>query len=159
MHDEVMVREREPVLVVVKRTAVTLSEIGSVLGGAFGEVYGGIGSAAPAGPPFVVYLGMPEGERPFDIQVCAPVNHAVDPPAGWSVEELPAGTFASLVHTGPYDTVGAAYEELMRWIPAHDMAIAGAPREVYLSDPSTPPEQIRTVVEFPVERVPATAGR
>jgi effector-binding domain-containing protein len=159
MDGEVMVRDREATLVVAKRTAVTLPEIGSVLGAAFGEVYGSIGSLAPAGPPFVIYHGMPEGDRPFEIQVCAPVHHAVVPPAGWAVSELPAGAFVSLVHVGPYDGIGSAYENLVRWIPEHGMTIAGAPREVYLSDPATPPEQIRTVVEFPVERVPAAAGR
>jgi len=150
MDGEVTVREREAILVVAKRTAVTLPEIGSTLGAAFGEVYGSIGSTAPAGPPFVIYEGMPEGDRPFDIQVCAPVGRPVDPPAGWVVQELPAGTFASLVHVGPYDSIGVAYENLGRWIPEHGMTMAGAPREVYLSEPDTPPEQIRTVVEFPV---------
>jgi effector-binding domain-containing protein len=159
MDREMTIREREATLVVAKRTAVTLPEIGSVLGAAFGEVYGSIGSQAPAGPPFVIYHGMPEGDRPFEIQVCAPVNRVVDSPRGWVVEELPAGTFVSLVHIGPYDGIGAAYESIVHWIPEHDMTIAGAPREVYLSDPATPPEQIRTVVEFPVQRVAATAGR
>jgi effector-binding domain-containing protein len=159
MDREVMVREREATLVVAKRTAVTLPEIGSVLGAAFGEVYGSIGSQAPAGPPFVIYHGMPEADRPFDIEICAPVSRVVDPPPGWVVQELQAGTFVSVVHVGPYDSVGGAYENLVRWIPEHGMTIAGAPREVYLSEPATPPEEIRTVVEFPVQRVAATAGR
>ena len=159
MDGEVMVREREAALVVAKRTAVTLPAIGSVLGAAFGEVYESIGSLAPAGPPFVIYHGAPDGDRPFEIEICAPVNAAVGPPAGWTVRELPAGTFASFVHVGPYDSIGSAYEYLGRWIPEHGMTIAGAPREVYLSDPATPPEQIRTVIEFPIQRVAATAGR
>jgi effector-binding domain-containing protein len=159
MSGTVVVREREAALVVTKRTAVTLREIGEVLGAAFAEVYAGIGSTAPDGAPFVIYHGMPEGDRPLEIQVCAPVRRAVDAPAGWSVEELSAGTFASLVHVGPYTSIGSAYEDLARWIPEHGMTMAGPPREVYLSEPDTPPERIQTVVEFPVERIPATAGR
>jgi effector-binding domain-containing protein len=159
MDHTVVVREREAALVVSRRTAVTLGEIGNVLGAAFGEVYGSIGSTAPDGPPFVIYHGMPEGDLPFEIQVCAPVRTAVEPPAGWILEELPAGAFASLVHVGPYTSIGSAYEELARWIPEHAMTMAGPPREVYLSEPETPPELIRTVVEFPVAPVPAAAVR
>jgi effector-binding domain-containing protein len=159
MDGEVMVREREAALVVAKQMAVTVPAIGSVLGAAFGEVYGSIGRLAPAGPPFVIYHGMPEGDRPFEIQVCAPVHHVVVPPPGWTIVELSAGTFVSLVHVGPYDSIGTAYDDLVRWIPEHGMTIKDSPREIYLSGPDTPPEQIRTVVEFPVERVPATASR
>ena len=48
----------------------------------------------------------------------------------------------------------------MAWPAEHGYAIAGPPREVYLSEPETPPEQIRTIVELPVEEVdaPVTAG-
>lgn len=152
MEGEFKVGRREAALVVSKRFPVRLSEIGSVMGGAFGEVYGYLGArgAEPKGPPFVVYHEAPVGDDPFDIEVCAPVARAVEPPAGWQAQELPAGTFVTLLHVGPYDTIGAAYEALWAWIPEHGYAAAGPPREVYLSEPGTPPEQIRTIVEVPV---------
>jgi effector-binding domain-containing protein len=158
MGSEVTVRHRDAAIVVSKRVAVTLPEIGPVLGIAFGEVYGhlGAGETGAAGPPFVIYEGMPGTDAPFDIEICAPVTRATEPPAGWRVRVLPAGLFASLTHVGPYDTVAAAYDELSAWIPAHDLAVAGPPREVYLSDPATPPDRIRTVIEWPV--TPATVG-
>jgi len=84
------------------------------------------------------------------MEICAPVARTTDPPAGWQMQELPASTFVTLLHVGPYDTIGAAYDSLTAWIGAHDLAIAGPPREVYLSEPETPPEQIRTILEFPV---------
>jgi effector-binding domain-containing protein len=79
----------------------------------------------------------------------------VDPPAGWQTRRLAAGMFATLLHVGPYDTLASAYDDLVAWIGAHDLAVAGPPREVYLSPPDTPPDQIRTIVEFPVARVAA----
>ena len=77
------------------------------------------------------------------------------PPAGWQAQQLPAGTFATLLHVGPYDTVAGTYDAVVAWIGDHDLAVAGPPREVYLSPPDTPPEQIRTIIEFPAARVAA----
>ncbi len=162
MGSEIKVADRGALLVVSKRLPVTLSEIGGILGAAFGEVYGHIQArgATPAGPPFVIYHGVPVADLPFDVEICAPVTRAIDPPAGWRLQELPAGRFATLVHVGPYDTLGATYDALGQWIGTHDLAVAGPPREVNLSEAGTPPEQTRTVVEFPVvaAAAPAVSG-
>ena len=91
MSHEVRVQHREPALVMAKRLPVRLADIGRVLGTAFGEVYGHLGAHGgdPDGPPFVIYHGMPAGNEPFDIEVCAPVQHAIDPPFGWAVTVTP----------------------------------------------------------------------
>ncbi len=157
MGHEVRIGRREAALVVSKRLPVRLPEIGGVLGRAFGELYGHLGARGieSNGPPFVIYHGTPASDDPFEVEICAPVSRATDPPEGWQVQELPAGTFVTLLHVGPYDTLEVAYDTLAAWIAAHDLAIAGPPREVYLSEPETLPEQIRTIVEFPVDEVAA----
>ena len=157
MAGEIHVQRRDAALVVSKRLPVRLSEIGGVIGREFGEVYEHLGARGISsdGPPFVIYHGSPVESDPFDIEICAPLSRRTDPPAGWQVQELPAGMFATLLHVGPYDTVAVAYDGLAAWIGAHDLAIAGPPREVYLSEPETPPEQIRTIIEFPVIEVAA----
>ncbi len=154
MEHGVMLREREAVRVVSKRFPVRLSEIGGALGTAFGEVYGHLGARRIEGdgPPFVIYHEVPMVDEPFDIEVCAPVAQIVDPPSGWQARELPAGTFVTLLHVGPYDTVAGAYDTITGWIVDHDLVVAGPPREVYLSPPETPPSQIRTIIEFPVDK-------
>jgi effector-binding domain-containing protein len=160
MEHEVKVQRREATLVLAKRTPVRLSEIGQVLGMAFGEVYAGVqahGGDAD-GPPFVIYHEVPAGDNPFEIEICAPVRRAIEAPAGWSLTELPAGVFASMLHVGPYDTVATAYGAIVEWIGSHGYAVAGPPREVYFSEPETPPEQVRTIIEFPVAQVMAPAG-
>lgn len=151
MH-EVKVQDRGATLVLAKRTAVQPSEMSNVLPAALVEVYGHIGrhGGDPDGPPFVIYPEVPAPGRPFAMEICAPVRIAIDAPAGWELEELPAGLFASLVHVGPYDTVSGSYGDLAGWIGSHGYAIAGPPREVYLSPPETPPDKIRTIIEFPV---------
>jgi AraC family transcriptional regulator len=147
---------------VSKRLPVTLPEIGRVMSAAFGEVYGYLGAHGiqPDGPPFVIYHGVPRGDDPFDIEICAPVAAAPDAPTGWHVQELPAGTFATMLHVGPYDTLGAAYGRMTAGLGAHQLANAGPPREVYLSEPGTPPEELMTIIEFPVIEVasPVVAG-
>ncbi len=160
MEHEVHVVDRPALRVVAKRLQVGLPSIGPTLERAFGEVYAAIGAARveAAGPPFVVYHSMPSPGEPLDIEVCSPVAGALEPPPPWAMMELPAGTFASLMHVGPYETVAAAYDLLSAWIPDHGLAIAGPPREVYLSPPSTPPERIQTIVEFPVTRAPVAVS-
>lgn len=152
MQGEVKVGRREAALVVSKRLPARVSELGGVFSTAFGEVYGFLGAAGvdPEGPPFVIYHEMPVGDDPMDVEICAPVGRAVDPPSGWRMQELPAGEFATLVHVGPYDTIAVAYGSMTSWLDEHGYAPAGPPREVYLSGPETPQDEIRTVIEFPV---------
>lgn len=162
MSREVKVGRREATLVVSRRQAVTLAGVGHTISGSFGEVYGHLGArgGVPEGPPFVIYHGSPQGGEPFDIEVCAPVAAPVEAPAGWALQELPAGLFATVVHVGPYDTLGTAYDAVMAWLGEHGLVVGGPPREVYLSGPDTPPEAIRTIVEVPVAEVaaPVAAG-
>jgi effector-binding domain-containing protein len=155
MEHETHVTDRPALRVVAKRLLVTIETIGPALAQAFEEVYGAIGAAMtlPAGPPFVIYHSMPSPGHPLDIEICAPVSGPFEPRDPWRLVELPAGTFATRIHVGPYDTVGSTYDALSTWIAVHGLEIAGPPREVYLSEPSTPPEEIQTVIEFPVVRV------
>lgn len=158
MGREVKVGRREATLVVSKRIPVRLSEIGGVLGRAFGEVYAHLAmrGVKPQGPPFVVYHDLPNADDPFNVEICAPVARLADPPDGWRLKVLPAGLFATIMHVGPYDTLTTAYDEITAWIGGHEMVVAGPPREVYLSEPDAPPESIRTIVEFPVSEVATT---
>jgi effector-binding domain-containing protein len=158
MDSEFKVRERREAVVLSKSLTVRLADLPAAIGSSFGQAYAHLGRlrVTSSDAPFVVYLGQPgPDDAPFDIQICAPVALPVEPPAGWTCVTLPAGQFASVVHAGPYETLGAAYDELTAWIGREGLAVAGPPREVYLTGPSTPAAETRTVVEFPV--VPSTA--
>lgn len=156
MEHDVHVVDRPALRVIARRLQVDLTSIGPTMDQAFREVYAAIGAARveAAGPPFVIYHSAPVPGEPLDMEVCAPIAGTLDAPAPWRVVEMPAGTFASQMHVGPYQTVGTTYEQLSAWIPEHGLAIAGPPREVYLSPPSTPPQRTQTIVEFPVTRTP-----
>ena len=159
MQTDFKVRQREEAIVLSKSLEVRLADLPTAISSSFGEVYAYLGRhrIATPEPPFIVYHGQPGPEgAPFPLQICAPVGLPVDPPAGWACTTLPAGLFASVMHVGPYDSLGTAYSELTAWIGRQDLAVAGPPREVYLSEPGTPPAETRTVIEFPV--VPSTAA-
>jgi effector-binding domain-containing protein len=157
MGHEVKVGRRDETLVMTRRLALRPSEGPELLPAAFASAYAHlerIGSAT-GGPPFVIYNGTPHGDDPYDADLCVPVASTIAPAEGWRVEALPAGTFATLVHVGSYDSLEETYAAVKAWIREHGFEVAGAPREVYLSDAETPPEETRTIVEFPVTEAAA----
>ncbi len=161
MSHRIRVVERDATLAISKRMPVMLAGIGPALGATFGELYGHLAMSGvePAGPPFVVYHSMPTPDQPLDIEVCAPVSAMTEAPIGCTVGWIPGGSFATLLHVGPYEAIGAAYDQLTTWVERHHRELVGPPRETYLSEPETPPAEIRTILEWPVgeARVPVGA--
>jgi effector-binding domain-containing protein len=160
MSHRIRVMEREAILAISRRRPVMLDGIGPALGETFGELYGHLAMSGvdPAGPPFVIYHDMPTPDLPLDVEVCAPIAALTDAPAGCTVGWIPGGSFATLVHRGPYETIGAAYGELVTWAERHHRELVGPPRETYLSEPETPPAEIRTIVEWPVSEARVLVG-
>ena len=86
------------------------------------------------------------------MQVCVPV---FEPMSG--VPRISSAGAArdtrviSLVHIGPYDTLGEAYHAIrqLHQRPTGLVAI-GPPREFYLTQPNAPADQITTLVEQPI---------
>jgi len=135
--------------VLFQHFVVPLEDLPQTIGKSFSTLYGRITQAGviPAGPPFVIYHNM---AAPWDIDVCAPVATPLTPTPEFEVKELPATRVVSLLHVGPYETIGTAYEAVDAYIRAHSLTPAGPPREIYLSPPETPPELIQTIIEWPI---------
>ena len=128
---------------------------------AFGTLYGWVASRGlvPSGLPSGVFMTDPvEGEAAARWELRAPI--AGDPPdapadtsgSGCGIKHLPPREVASAVHRGPYDQVGAAYEELASWVLANDFTVVGPPEELYMSEPSTPAEETLTEIRLPVAK-------
>ena len=128
---------------------VPLEDLPRTIATSFTALYSRISQAGviPAGPPFVVYHNM---AAPWDIDVCAPVATPLTPAPDFEVTELPRTRIVSLLHVGPYDTIGTAYSAIDAYIKAQSMTPAGPPREIYLSPPNTPSAETRTVIEWPI---------
>ncbi len=68
--------------------------------------------------------------------------------------ELPSGPAAIAVHAGPYDTLGATYDAMSRWLENNpDYVANGGPWEIYLTDPSAEPDPSKWLTEviFPLK--------
>lgn len=114
--------------------------------------------ARMAGTPMALYHDPEFKERDWDIEVCMPV--VGDPPSNGRIKvyDLPAvEKMACVVHTGPFATIGEAYDALAKWIDQNGYQIVGPGRELNLrlpeklgdqNDPNTVNE-----IQFPVEKI------
>jgi AraC family transcriptional regulator len=145
---------QQPVIVVRRRTQP--GDVAKTLGEALGHVFQhaqqkGI---ALAGQPFTRYIewgpglwtieaGMPVTARVAEIREDTDVRP----------DALPGGWVATTTHAGPYDKLNEAHAAMQRWIEAEGLTPAGAPWEVYTTDPADYPDprDWKTEVFWPVK--------
>ncbi len=142
--------EAQPILGI--RTPAKMSEIGEVLGSLFGEVYAHIKETGqePAGMPLSIYHAM-DGDT-IDLECGMPVGSQLKGSGRIKAGNLPAATVATVTHQGPYEGLPKTWEALVEWIGSQGLQPAGAPWEVYVTDPGAEPDQSkwRTDIFFPV---------
>ena len=129
---DVVVRRVPPQLMARLRTVVADTDDTHLV---FEEAERHVGQhgARASAPPLAIFHDGEYREEDIDIEVGIPLKAAIPSTPRIQVGEL-AGedSMACLVHTGSYDTLGAASERLLAWIEAHGYQIAGPTREVYL---------------------------
>ena len=142
--------DAQPILSI--RTTATMDKIAEVMGPLFGEVYGCIRQSGhePAGMPFAIYHSM-DGDA-IDLECGLPVASPMEGAGRVQASELPAGTVATVTHVGPYDALRQTWAALTEWMGSQGLQPAGAPWEVYVTDPGAEPDQSkwRTDIFFPV---------
>ncbi len=145
MSYDITTRDVEPIPVLYQSRRVDRETVGEALGECLPAVFGFVmeNALAPAGHPFVRYTNMTNAF--FEIDAGIPlVEAATDaPPADSGIirGELPGGMVAVTVHQGPYEGLSEAYAALERWAEASaEFTAAGAPWEVYLTDPGEVPD-------------------
>jgi effector-binding domain-containing protein len=161
MSTEPRIEERAEQPYVAVRTRVAMGRIGEDAAPLLGEVFGWLAAhgAAPAGPPFFRYLNI-DMERELEIDIAVPVAGDVEGDERVQRLAVPAGRYATALHTGPYDGLLEATESLLRWgdeqgvswdaTPTADGERWGARLEIYLTDPAEEPdpERFETVLAF-----------
>ena len=134
------------------RTRTTMDRIAQVMGPLFGELHGYVRQSGqtPAGMPFAIYHSMEAGA--VDLECGMPVAARLAGTDRIRAGELPGGTAATVTHTGPYDDLGRTWTALTAWMKSQGLEPAGAPWEVYVTDPGAEPDPLkwRTDVFFPV---------
>lgn len=135
----------------------------SECGAAWGRIYGWAARQRSALrgelPPIGLSLDDPEITVPARCryEACLALATEADPPAlpdGFRVREIPGGSYAQTIYTGPYEGIGEAYAALLgQWLPRRSVTLPDEPTvEVYLNSPlNTPAEQLRTEIRIRVE--------
>jgi AraC family transcriptional regulator len=132
--------------------AVTPEQVTSALGRILPKVRKHLTDSgiAPISPPFACWFKYEAKIVEFEagLMVANPV-----PGSGEIVpSELASGRQATTIHVGPYQNIGGAYEALHSWLTEHSETKAGAPWEVYITDPMfTPPAKLRTKIYMPLK--------
>ncbi len=106
------------------------------------------------GPGIAVWYDSYDGQA-HDMHVAAamPTDSPLAGDDSVQVHDLPAGQMACTVHHGAFDSLGAAYDAITRWIAANGYRIAGPNREVYVAyERDGAPAAYVTEIQFPVEQ-------
>jgi AraC family transcriptional regulator len=136
----------------VIRKTIPKSQVAAAIGENLPRVFAHAQKAgvAFAGAPFSRYVRIGLGS--LEIEIGMPV--ATKAPGAGEIEpvELRAGSVAFALHRGPYDKLPETYEAIERWIDAQHASRAGAPWEVYVTDPGEKPNPAdwETEVYFPI---------
>ncbi len=153
---EINIIEEKPMLVVGMRRRAHYKEIARMLPNLF--EYAMSNSARIAGPPMFIWheksieeAQIADQEGNADVEVCVPIAEKIPETDAIKCYELPGGKMAKIVHKGPYEASGPAYEKLFAWIEENGKELSGPIREAYLNDPrEVGPEEILTVIYAPV---------
>lgn len=128
----------QPVAVVRER--VPMDSLTGFFDRAFGAVMAAVQmqGAAPAGPPFALYHGMP-GET-VDVEAGFPVAGNFQGTGEVASSVLPDTDAFEAVHTGSYDSLGTTYDAIKERMEAEGSAPADTMWEYYLTDPQKQPD-------------------
>lgn len=136
----------------VIRSRVPRSAIAETIGQSLGRIVPyamGLGGTF-AGQPFARY---PEiGLGSITIEVGMPLAAALPGLGDIEAIVLPEGPAAVAIHAGAYESLHETYAALESWIADQKRQIAGAPWEVYVTDPAEHPKESdwRTEVYWPL---------
>jgi effector-binding domain-containing protein len=141
------------------RTVTPWQELPTIIPQFIGEVFGFLDERgiAPAGAPFIRYHVI-DMDRALDIEIGVPVAAATSANGRLTPGSLPAGRYASLIHTGPYDQLVQANATLLDWIASQGATLDrrstpngdafGSRYESYLSQPDEKPERTEVAIRL-----------
>ncbi len=146
---ELKEQSAQPALTV--RTHATVQDLPQLFGKTYGEIMQYLGELGeqPAGMPFAAYYNM--DMQNLDVEIGFPVMRKLAGKGDIRAGEFPGGKVASVMHVGPYDQCSAAYDALAQWIRDHGYEATGIAYEVYLSEPDVPPQEIQTLIFYPLK--------
>jgi effector-binding domain-containing protein len=148
------------------RSQISRQELGIVLPPLSGEVFAWLEKQGVerAGPPFWRYF-IVDMEKNLEIDVGVPVPIALPGERHFIADILPAGRYATALHTGHPDELEQATASLLAWAEGRgiewrmDGERWGGRIEWYLSDPATEPDTYKWRTELAFLTADHMAGR
>ena len=159
MNSEPKIDERAEQPYMGIRTVTPWEQLPTVIPRFIGDVFGFLGQHGiqPRGAPFVRYHVI-DMDRELDIEVGVPTAQSAAGNDRVQAGSLPAGRYASLIHTGPYDQPVQANRALLEWIAGAGLTMDRTPTprgdafgcryESYLSNPDEKPERTEIAVRL-----------
>ncbi len=145
---------------VVIRAKVHPDQLGPVMSKLFPVVMAFVQDsvAEPAGPPFSRYLCINGNDEEWDIACGIPVSRPLTGAGQVEASELPGGAAVTTMHRGRYETLGASWAALQRWVKDNGKAPGEPPWEIYRTDPREvkDPAEWRTEIVIPVQEFEAS---
>jgi effector-binding domain-containing protein len=142
------IQRRDPQPYAGLPATVTMETFPAVADASFPELSGWLQASgiAPAGAPFIRYHVIDMAAE-LEIEFGIPVNAPVAASGRVRPGILPAGRYATLIHTGPYDQLVAANAALQDWAQQQGITLESSPDarrwagrvEHYLTDPAAEP--------------------
>lgn len=146
--------ELQPGYAVVMSGKIKGDEFGSFFGKAFPSTDAFIknNNLKATGAPFaIIYKYVPDGLTELD----AGIPIATNAKAGGDLKviELKGGQAVKADYYGPYEGTGAAHEAIDKWMKANGKTEAGAPWEVYVTDPKAEKDTMKWLTEviYPIK--------
>ncbi|MEV3981813.1 MerR family transcriptional regulator [Nonomuraea sp. NPDC049758] len=133
----------------VGERAAGLEDVGRATSAAVARLVAGLPEGF--GPVRLVGLFPVDVGEVVDVRVALLLDEEREVGQGFEVGVLPGGVFARATHVGPYDQIALTVHAVLAWCAERRLAVRGAVREVYVSDPGcTPPGELVTDVLVPV---------
>lgn len=132
--------ERESQLVLSVRTRTPVEKLPDLIGREYQKIFRYMQEfgEVPSGAPFVGYFNMDMND--LDIEIGFPVSKALPGNKEINSSQIPAGTYATMIYTGPYGGLKEAYRELSEWLQKNQWTPSYLAYEFYLNDPVVVPE-------------------
>lgn len=151
---ELAVEEKQftPVWVMSKKATIEISQIGTVIGSVYEEIFRR--GLQPAGPVMTFYLDEEFQHENANVEVCIPVDKKGREEDISGIRMLDPGLCAVCLYTGAYHKIGKAYAAVLKWIEENNYCISSAPFDSYLNNPQDVknPEELMTQVWFPIKK-------
>jgi DNA-binding transcriptional MerR regulator len=102
---------------------------------------------------FTRYHSSEHREKDIDIEICESVDKMYEGGAGVEYKKLPPAHVASILHKGPYETLGRSYKEVYERVEKNGYKASDLSREVYIDGcwNKENPEDWLTEIQVPIE--------